>query len=128
MEKNTRNFCYMFTDNKGYKIFKFYDNIEDIKLSVYDKLIRNVTWYIKDGMLYVEGFEDEFHFTEDIIYLDELKYRPREKDIKIYNELKLFGFKLFEKREYVKNTYIFPGKNKVKIIVKGDFVIKDYNK
>jgi hypothetical protein len=118
----------MFSDNKGCKIFKFYDNIEDIKLSIYDKLIRNVTWYIKDDMLYVEGFEDELHFTEDIIYLDELKYRPREKDIKIYNELKLFGFKLFDKREYVKNTYIFPGKNKIKIIVKGNFVIKDYSK
>lgn len=119
MNINYSNFCFLEIDRNNNYTAIFFNDKKSINLLNSDKLIHKVSWFIKDGLLYIEGKEDEVHFTWSILNLSELSERPRECDIKCHKDFKIFGKTFFKGYEYIdKGYYIFPEKNKVKYILK----------
>ena len=88
----------------------FYDNIEDVKTNRNETLIHNVVFHIADGILYINGLEDEAHFAEDKISINSLKYKVRERDIRHYDGFKLIGIKPYD---YVYGWWAYEAKNYV---------------
>ena len=127
MKTNFHKYCYTTESNNGSTIIvRFSNNKELLKIAKHEKLIRDVVWYIKDGSLCIDGYEDDVHFTDRIKLVSELKQRPSEEDIKKDKGLKIFGFTLIEPCEYIKGWYRYPGKNRLKVILT-NYSIKIYD-
>lgn len=101
----------------------FYNDINNVKIDKHEMLVHNVYFYTDGEMLYLEGLEDEVHWTEDRIDINNLKYKVREKDIKHYDGFKLIGLKPFD---YVYGWYAYEAKNNVNYTFK-NYAIKIIN-
>lgn len=127
MENNFRKYCHTIESSGGSSIIvRLFNNKDTFKISRNEKLIHNVTWYFEDGNLCIEGYEDELHYTDSPIELDNLDYTVYDSDIKKDRGLKLFGKTICEPFYYVKGRYRFVAKNHVKIILK-NYSIKIYD-
>lgn len=113
--KNNYNFCLF--KHKTNEVILF-DQSEVTGDCITDSFIHDVTVEIDDkGILHLSGLEDEFHFARYEEDIKDLVSRPRDKDIRKFTGLKLFGHYIIKPYEYVRGWFAYPMKNHVNYII-----------
>lgn len=108
-------YCLIKTSNNEINLFNNSELIGDCKK---DHYLTDVVVEIKEnGLCTINGFEHEFHYTNERIRIEDLPYMPRKGDIK--KSKPLFG----EPYEYVIGHYAYPHMIPVSFII-SNYIIR----